>query len=151
MSTGSASSLPDPFQLGDDEDSSESPSPARSPSPSPRPVQPIEPLTPSLRYQDTQSPAADTEVALDTTPADSDGGLRAADPLDGGLPSKPPTPPSKSPAPGFAPAPPAPAPAPVAGEDGALGIEVPALCSQGLFLPIPDVSRHEFVFAWVRL
>lgn len=144
MSTGSPSSLPDPFQLGD-EDSSESSSPAPSPSPSPRPIQPIEPLLPSLRHQDTQSPAADSEVALDTTPSDSDG-LRTTSPPDGGLLSKPPTPPSKSPAPGYVPA----QPPPIVGEDGALGIEVPALCSQGLFLPIPDVSSHEFVFGLGR-
>jgi hypothetical protein len=133
MSAGSPSStLPDPFQLGD-EDSSASP----SPSPPPRPIQPIEPLIPSLRHQDDASSAADSEVALDTGSSDSDG-LRAPDPLDGELPSKPPTPPSKSPAPGFLPAPNPPA----VNEDGALGIEVPALCSPGLFLPIPDVSSR---------
>ena len=134
MSTGPSSPLPDPFQLGDD-DSSDSSSPAPSPSPSPRPIQSTGPLLPSLRHQDTQFSAADSEVALDTTPPDSDG-LRAANPLDGGLSSNPPTPPSKSPAPGFVPAP----NPPVVNADGALGIEVPALCSPGLFLTIPDVS-----------
>jgi hypothetical protein len=33
-------------------------------------------------------------------------------------------------------------------EDRALGIEVPALCSPGLFLPIPDVSSLEYIFDW---
>ena len=149
MSTDPSSSLPDPFQLVDsDEDSSasssSSPAPSPSPSPSLRPVQPIEPLVPSLRHQSNSSPAADTEVAL--TPSDTDR-LQTAIPLDDGLPSKPPTPPSKSPAPaGFAPV-----QSPPAGplnEDGALGIDAPALCSPGLFLPIPDVSSHGFIFGW---
>ena len=140
MSTGSSSSLPDPFQLGD-EDSSVSSSPA--PSPSLRPIQPIEPLIPSLRHENNPSP--DSEVALDTTPSGSDV-LRTTSPLNGGLPSKPPTPPPKSPAPGFVPAPHPPA----VNEDRALGVEVPALCSPGLFLPIPDVSSLEYIFDWGR-
>ena len=138
MSTGSSTSLPDPFQLGDEDSASSSP--ALSPSPSLHPTQPIKTLLPSLQQQNDPSPVADSEVALDTTPSDSDG-LRTSSPLDSGLPSKPPTPPSKSPAPGFVPAP---LPPPVS-EDRALGIEVPALCSPGLFLPISDVRGFEYI------
>lgn len=133
MSTGSSPSLPDPFQLGDDDSASSSPAPSPSPS--------LHLTQPSLRHQNDPSLAADSEVALDTTPSDSDG-LQASSPLDFGIPSKPPTPPSKSPPPGFVPAPHPPA----MSEDRALGIEVPALCSPGLFLPISDVSGLEYIF-----
>ena len=141
MSTGSLPSLPDPFQLGDEDSALSSPVPA--PSPSLHPIQPIEPLHPSLRHHSGPTSAAESEVALDTTSSDSDG-AQPSSPLDFGLPSKPPTPPSKSPAPGFVPAP----HPPVVDEDSALGIDVPALCSPGLFLPIPDVSSLEYIFYW---